>query len=73
MLGLSHMGGFSYVQGSRDSYELWGQACYHTFPQKSRNDKDDDDDDDGFNYKSGNYQPHRVIRHDAATILEESR
>ena len=28
-----------FVQGSGDNYELWGQVCYHTFPQKSCIDK----------------------------------
>ena len=37
------MGEFSYVQRAGDNYELWGQVCYHIFPQKSLNDKDDDD------------------------------
>ena len=58
------------MQGSGDSYELWGQVCYHTFPQKSRNERDDDDD--GFNYRSGNYRSYRILGHDAAAIPEES-
>ena len=64
------MRGFSFVQGSGDNYELWGQVRYHTFPQKSRNDRDEGDDDEGFNYKSGNYRPYRVVGHSAAAVPE---
>ena len=64
------MRGFLFVQGSGDNYELWGQVRYHTFPQKSRNDRDDDDDDEGFNYTSGNYRPYRLVGHSAAAVPE---
>ena len=47
-----------------------GPGVLYTFPQKSRNDRDDDD---GFNYKSGNYRPYRIVGHDAAAIPEESQ